>query len=98
MRIKPLYDRVVVARDKPKDRTDGGVLLPDSHKEKQRPQRATVVAVGEGKNGIPIPLKPNDRVLLKAWAGDPVEADKKEVTRELIVMNAEDILGIIEED
>ncbi len=95
-KLQPLGDRVVVQREEGESKTSGGILLPDSAKEK--PQRGTVVSVGEGKllddgrRGT-LQVKPGDRVIFTAWAGEnfKVEGD------ELLLMREEDILAIIDE-
>lgn len=95
MKIKPLGDRVLVEREEAETTTSGGIVLPDSAKEK--PQRGKVVAVGEGrlgKNGerFPLQVKEGDKVLFTSWAGDEYKTEEGEV----LLMREEDILAVID--
>jgi chaperonin GroES len=95
MNIKPLNDRVIVLRIERDQKTSGGILIPDTAKEK--PQEGRVFAVGPGKfdeNGkrIPMEIKKNDRVLFGKYAGNEIKLDGVEH----IIMREDDILGIIE--
>jgi len=95
MRIRPLKDRVLVVRIEEKEKTTGGIIIPDTAKEK--PQEGKVVAVGPGKrdeNGkqIPLEVKKADRVLFGKYAGNEIKVDGVEH----LIMSEDDILGIIE--
>ena len=95
MKLKPLNDRVVVTRIEEEQKTSGGIIIPDTAKEK--PQRGKVIAVGPGKideNGkrIPMELKKNDRVLFGKYAGTEITVDGVEH----LIMREDDILGIVE--
>ncbi len=95
MKIKPLGDRVVIKPLEAKEQTKGGILIPDTAKEK--PQEATVIAVGEGKKmddgkKIPLSLKAGDKVLYGKYSGTEITLDGDEV----IIIREEDVLGIIE--
>lgn len=94
MEIKPLADRVVVKPSEAEEKTSGGIILPDTAKEK--PQKGTVVAVGPGKvsdNGtkIPMQVKKGDRVLFGKYSGSEVTIDNVEH----LIMRESDILAII---
>ena len=96
MKIRPLYDRVVVRRKAEEEKTAGGILLPGSAKEK--PNQGEVIAVGTGhvndKGEIrPLEVKVGDKVMFGSYAGNTVEDTDGS---ELIVMRESDILGIIE--
>lgn len=91
----PLGDRVVVEREESEQRTSGGILLPDSAKDK--PARGVVVSVGEGRltdKGVrhPLQVKPGDRVVFTSYAGEPFKVGEDE----LLLMREDDILAIIE--
>ncbi|HOV81031.1 MAG TPA: co-chaperone GroES [Bacillota bacterium] len=93
--IRPLGDRVVVKPLPSEERTKGGIVLPDTAKEK--PQEGEVIAVGSGKlldNGqrVPIDLKPGDKILFSKYAGNEVKIDDVEY----LIMRESDILGVIE--
>ncbi len=95
MKIRPLYDRVVVRRMEEETTTPGGIVLPDTAAEK--PMQGEVVAVGRGKaldNGEfrALDVKVGDRVLFGKYAGTEVKVDGEE----LLVMREDDLLGIIE--
>jgi chaperonin GroES len=95
MKIRPLQDRVIVKRIEEDDKTAGGIIIPDSAKEK--PMEGEVVAVGNGKvleNGTKVPLdvKDGDRILFGKYAGTEVKIDGVEH----LIMREDDILGIIE--
>jgi chaperonin GroES len=92
--IRPLGDRVLVKRAEAEERTAGGILLPESAKDK--PKEGTVIAVGEGKtldNGekSKFAVKVNDRILFSAYAGTEVKYGGEE----FLIMREEDILGVI---
>ncbi|KPK30729.1 MAG: molecular chaperone GroES [Nitrospira bacterium SG8_3] len=94
MNIKPLNDRVLVLRIEEEQKTTGGIVIPDTAKEK--PQEGKVVAVGPGKfdeNGkrIPTEVKKNDRVLFGKYAGNEIKLDGVEH----IIMREDDILAIV---
>ena len=92
--FRPLHDRVVVRRLASEEKTKGGIIIPDTAKEK--PQEGEVIAVGPGgrdENGklIPIDLKPGNRVLFGKWSGTEVKLDGEE----LLIMKESDIMGVI---
>ncbi len=95
MKFRPLHDRVVVRRTDEDERTKGGIIIPDTAKEK--PQQGEIVAVGPGapdeKGHVqPLDVKPGDRVLFGKWSGTEVKIDGEE----LLIMKESDIMGIIE--
>ena len=95
MKLKPLNDRVVVVRIDEEEKTSGGIIIPDTAKEK--PQEGKVIAVGAGKldeNGkrIPLEVKTNDRVLFGKYSGNEIKIDGVEH----LIMREDDILGIME--
>ena len=95
MKFRPLYDRVVVRRIEEDERSKGGIIIPDTAKEK--PQQGEVVAVGPGardERGVvqPLDVKAGDRVLFGKWSGSEVVIDGEE----LLVMKESDILGVLE--
>jgi len=95
MKIKPLRDRVIVRRLGEEEKTKGGIIIPDTAKEK--PQEGEVVAVGTGKiledgKVIALEVKKGDRVLFGKYSGTDVKVDGEE----LLMMREEDILGIVE--
>src|SRR5579862_9206301 len=92
MKFRPLHDRVVVERIDPEDKTAGGIIIPDTAKEK--PSQGEVVAVGPGGRDeaghlVPIDLKVGDRVLFGKWSGTEV----KLVGAELLIMKESYIMG-----
>jgi len=94
MKIRPLNDRVLVIRIEEKEKTSGGIIIPDTAKEK--PQEGKVVGVGPGKsdeNGkrIPLEVKKDDRVLFGKYTGNEITIDGVEH----LIMREDDILGII---
>ena len=94
LKFRPLHDRVVVKRIDAEEKSKGGIIIPDTAKEK--PQEGEVVAVGPGgrdENGklIPIELKSGDRVLFGKWSGTEVKLDGDE----LLIMKESDIMGVI---
>jgi chaperonin GroES len=96
MKLQPLGDRVVVEREEAQEKTAGGIVLPDTAKDK--PQRGKVVAVGEGrvtKDGKrrPLQVKVGDRVLFTSYAGEEVPFDREKRT---LLMREDDILAVIE--
>jgi chaperonin GroES len=93
-KFRPLHDRVVVRRLEPEEKSKGGIIIPDTAKEK--PQEGEVVAVGPGgrdENGklIAMDLKAGDRVLFGKWSGTEVKLDGEE----LLIMKESDIMGVI---
>ena len=95
MKIRPLQDRVIVQRIEEKEKTKGGLIIPDTEKEK--PQEGKIIAVGKGKLNedgkiTPLDVKVNDRVLFGKYAGTEINIDGEEH----LIMREEDILGIIE--
>ncbi len=96
MSIRPLQDRVIVKRIEEEEKTAGGIIIPDTAKEK--PQEGQVVAVGKGKaedggKVTPLDVKVNDRVLFGKYAGTEITLDGEEH----IIMREDDILGIVEQ-
>jgi chaperonin GroES len=95
MKFRPLHDRVVVRRSEQEEKTAGGILIPDTAKEK--PMQGEVVAVGPGARGEdgklhPLEVKRGDRVLFGKWSGTEVRID----TEELLIMKESDLMGVIE--
>ncbi len=95
MKIKPLNDRILVVRVEEEQKTAGGIIIPDTAKEK--PQEGKVVAVGPGKIGddgkrVPVELKEGDRVLFSKYAGTEIKIDGVEH----VFMREDDILGVLE--
>jgi chaperonin GroES len=94
MKFRPLHDRVVVKRIEAEDKTTGGIIIPDTAKEK--PSQGEIVAVGPGGRDeagrvIPIDLKVGDRVLFGKWSGTEVKIDNAE----LLIMKESDIMGVV---
>ena len=94
LKFRPLHDRVVVKRIKAEDKTAGGIIIPDTAKEK--PMQGEIVAVGPGgrdENGklVPIDVKAGDKVLFGKWSGTEVKLDGDE----LLIMKESDIMGVI---
>jgi chaperonin GroES len=95
MKFRPLHDRVVVRRVESEEKTAGGIIIPDTAKEK--PQEGEVIAVGPGgrdESGklIPIDVKVGDRILFGKWSGTEVKIDGEE----LLIMKESDVMGVIE--
>ena len=95
MKFRPLHDRVVVRRIEDDEKTKGGIIIPDTAKEK--PQQGEIVAVGPGardeKGQVqPLDVKAGDRVLFGKWSGTEVKIDGED----LLIMKESDILGVIE--
>jgi chaperonin GroES len=95
MKIRPLQDRVIVKRLEEEEKTKGGIIIPDSAKEK--PQEGKVIAVGKGKVNedgkvFPLDVKAGDRILFGKYSGTEVKIEGEEH----LIMREEDILGIIE--
>ncbi len=96
MKFRPLHDRVVVRRIDEDERTKGGIIIPDTAKEK--PQEGEIVAVGPGatdeKGHVqPLDVRPGDRVLFGKWSGTEVKIDGEDV----LIMKESDILGVLEQ-
>jgi len=95
MKIRPLQDRVIVKRVEEEERTKGGIIIPDTAKEK--PQEGEILAVGPGKvaddgKKIPMEVKVGDRVLFGKYSGTEIKIDGEEH----LIMREDDILGILE--
>ncbi len=95
MKFRPMYDRVLVRRIDAEEKTKGGIIIPDTAKEK--PQEGEVVAIGSGVRDdtgklVPMNLKVGDRVLFGKWSGTEVQIDGED----LLIMKESDILGVIE--
>jgi len=95
MKFRPLHDRVVIRRIEGEDKTKGGILIPDTVKEK--PQEGEVIAVGPGARDesgklIALEVKAGDRVLFGKWSGSEVKIDGED----LLIMKESDILGVVE--
>jgi chaperonin GroES len=95
MQFRPLHDRVVVQRIDAEQKTAGGIIIPDTAKEK--PQEGEVVAAGPGSRNeqgelVPLEVKAGDRILFGKWSGTEVKIDGQE----LLIMKESDILGIVE--
>ena len=96
MKFRPLHDRVLVKRVEEEQKTKGGIIIPDTAKEK--PQEGEIIAVGPGGRDeagklIPIDLKAGDRVLFGKWSGTEVKIEGED----LLIMKESDIMGILEE-
>jgi chaperonin GroES len=94
LKFRPLHDRVVVKRIDAEEKTKGGIIIPDTAKEK--PQEGEIVAVGPGgrdESGklIPIDVKPGNRVLFGKWSGTEVKIEGED----LLIMKESDIMGVI---
>ena len=94
MKFRPLHDRVVVRRIESEAKTAGGIIIPDTAKEK--PQEGEVIAVGPGGRDeagklIPLDVKAGDRILFGKWSGTEVKLDGKD----LLIMKESDILGVL---
>ena len=95
MKFRPLHDRVVVRRTEGEQKSAGGIIIPDTAKEK--PQEGEVIAVGPGgrdESGkfIPIDIKVGDRVLFGKWSGTEVKIDGED----LLIMKESDVMGVVE--
>ena len=93
-KIRPLHDRVIVKRIEEEEKTKGGLIIPDTAKEK--PQEGRVVAVGPGKQDdgkvIPLGVKAGDKILFGKYSGTEIKLDGEEH----LIMREDDILGVIE--
>ena len=95
MNFRPLHDRVVVKRVDSEEKTKGGIIIPDTAKEK--PQEGEVIAVGPGARDeagkiVPLDVKKGDRILFGKWSGTEVKLDGED----LLIMKESDIMGIVE--
>jgi chaperonin GroES len=95
MKFRPLHDRVVVRRLESEAKTAGGIIIPDTAKEK--PQEGEIVAVGPGARDesgklVPLDVKAGDRILFGKWSGTEVKIDGEE----LLIMKESDVMGIVE--
>jgi chaperonin GroES len=95
MKIRPLQDRIIVKRLEEEETTQGGIIIPDTAKEK--PSEGLVVAVGKGKvleNGkkMPLELKKNDRILFGKYSGTDIKIEGEEY----LIMREDDVLGVIQ--
>ena len=94
LKFRPLHDRVVVKRIEAEDKTAGGIIIPDTAKEK--PQEGEVIAVGTGSKAddgkvTPLDVKAGDKILFGKWSGTEVKIDGQD----LIIMKESDILGVV---
>jgi chaperonin GroES len=97
MKFRPLHDRVLIRRVESEEKTAGGIIIPDTAKEK--PMEGEVVAAGHGARGDdgklqPMDVKAGDRVLFGKWSGTEVKLDGEE----LIIMKESDIMGVLDRD
>jgi len=95
MKFRPLHDRVVVRRVDAEEKTAGGIIIPDTAKEK--PQQGEVLAVGPGKRDetgklVPLDVKAGDQILFGKWSGTEVKVDGED----LLIMKEDDIMGVVE--
>ena len=95
MNFRPLHDRVLVRRVEAEEKTAGGIIIPDSAKEK--PQEGEVVSVGTGSKAedgtvTPLDVKAGDKILFGKWSGTEVKIDGEE----LLIMKESDVMGVIE--
>ena len=96
MKFRPLHDRVVVRRLEAEEKTAGGIIIPDTAKEK--PMEGEVIAVGAGARDeagklVPLDVKAGDRILFGKWSGTEVKLDGEE----LLIMKESDIMGVLDE-
>jgi chaperonin GroES len=96
MHFRPLHDRVLVRRVTAEEKTAGGIIIPDTAKEK--PQEGEIVAAGPGARNekgelVALDVKPGDRVLFGKWSGTEVKIDGED----LLIMKESDILGVVEQ-
>lgn len=96
MKVRPLHDRVLVQRLEEEERTKGGIIIPDTAKEK--PQQGRIIAVGSGRlnekgERVPMEVKENDRVLFSKYAGNEIKIDGTEY----LIMREDDVLAILED-
>ena len=96
MKFRPLHDRIVVKRIDAEEKTAGGIIIPDTAKEK--PQQGEVIAVGPGARNeqgqlVPLDVKVGDTVLFGKWSGTEVKIDGED----LLIMKESDIMGVLEQ-
>jgi chaperonin GroES len=96
MKFRPLHDRVVVRRIDAEEKTKGGIIIPDTAKEK--PQEGEIIAAGPGARDetgkiVPLDVKAGDRVLFGKWSGTEVRIDGED----LLIMKESDIMGVVEQ-
>jgi chaperonin GroES len=96
MKFRPLHDRVVVRRIEADEKTKGGIIIPDTAKEK--PQEGEVIAAGPGARDesgkiVPLDVKAGDRILFGKWSGTEVRIDGED----LLIMKESDIMGVVEQ-
>src|ERR1017187_5684205 len=95
MKFHPLHDRILIKRIEEKETAKGGIIIPDSAKEKQ--QEGEVIAVGHGRkteegNILPLDVKPGDRILFGKYSGTEIKIDNED----LLILKEEEVLGVIE--
>ncbi len=95
MKFRPLHDRVLVRRIESEEKTRGGIIIPDTAKEK--PQEGEIVAVGAGARDesgklVPLDVKAGDRILFGKWSGTEIKLDGED----LLVMKESDVMGVLE--
>ena len=95
MKFRPLHDRVVVRRIESEAKSAGGIIIPDTAKEK--PQEGEIIAVGPGARDeagklVPLDVKAGDRILFGKWSGTEVKIDGEE----LLIMKESDVMGVVE--
>jgi chaperonin GroES len=95
MTFRPLHDRILVRRVEAEEKTTGGIIIPDSAKEK--PQEGEVIAIGPGGRNEagqlqPLDVKPGDRILFGKWSGTEIRLDGED----LLIMKESDVMGVIE--
>jgi chaperonin GroES len=95
MKIRPLYDRIVVKRVEEKEQMHGGLYIPDTAKEK--PQEGEVVSVGKGKRledgkVVPLDVQPGDRILFGKYSGSDIKLDGEE----FLIMREDEVLGVLD--
>jgi chaperonin GroES len=95
MKFRPLHDRVVVRRLEGEEKTKGGIIIPDTAKEK--PQEGEIIAVGSGARDesgklVPLDVKAGDRILFGKWSGTEVKIDGED----LLIMKESDIMGVLD--
>ena len=95
MGIRPLQDRVIVKRTEEEEKTKGGIIIPDTAKEK--PQEGEIIAAGPGARDesgklVPLDVKAGDKVLFGKWSGTEVKIDGEE----LLIMKESDVMGVVE--
>ena len=95
MKVRPLYDRILVKRVEPKEQVRGGIIIPDTAKEK--PQQGKVIAVGNGKSKddgkrVPLDVKSGDTILFGKYSGQEIKLDGEEY----LIMREDEVLAVIE--